>query len=87
MGVTYPVGYTSSEKVDSYLGRSGMERFRVPQMVVIDRAGVIRTQSPGRGDPNLENENYLRNLIDSLLKEGAPAGNRKKTTSPRKKTN
>jgi len=84
LGVSYPVGYTSSEKVDSYLGRSAMERFRVPQMVVIDRAGVIRAQSLGKGDPNLEDEIYLRNLIDSLLKESAPAGNTKKTTSPKK---
>jgi len=87
LGVTYPVGYTSSEKVDSYLGRSGMERFRVPQMVVIDRAGAIRAQSPAKGDPNLENENYLRKLIDSLLKESAPAGSTKKMTpAPKKKS-
>src|SRR5712692_3596800 len=68
VGVTYPVGYTSSEKVDIYLGRSGKERFRVPQIVVIDRTGVIRAQSRPQGESNLENENYLRNLIDSLLK-------------------
>ncbi len=79
--VSYPVGYTSSEKVDSYLGRSAAERLRVPQIVVIDRAGVIRAQSRPQGESNLENENYLRNLIDSLLKESAPAGNPKKTTS------
>ncbi len=78
--VSYPVGYTSSEKVDSYLGRSGKERFRVPQIVVIDRTGVIRAQSRPQGEVNLENENYLRNLIDHLLKESAPAANTKKTT-------
>ena len=82
--VTYPVGYTSSDKVDSYLGRAAMERFQVPQMVVIDLKGVIRAQSSWKGDPNLENENYLRNLLDSLLKESAPAGNTKKTTPPKK---
>ncbi len=85
-GVTYPVGYTSSEKVDSYLGRVATERFRVPQIVVIDRAGVIRAQSRPVGELNLEGESYLRNLIDTLLKEGAPAGNMKKTASPPKKT-
>ncbi len=82
-GVTYPVGYTSSDKVDNYLGRAVTERFQVPQMVVIDRAGVIRAQSPGKGDPKLENESDLRELINSLLKEKTPAGNTKKTPSAR----
>jgi thiol-disulfide isomerase/thioredoxin len=84
--VTYPVGYTSSDKVDSYLGRSAMERLRVPQIVVIDRAGVIRAQSRPAGESNLEDENYLRHLIDTLLRERAPTGNTKKTASPPKKT-
>ncbi len=78
--LNYPVGYTSSEKVDSYLGRSGKERFRVPQIVVIDRTGVIRAQSRPQGETNLENESYLRNLIDSLLKPTAPPANPNKTT-------
>jgi peroxiredoxin len=69
--ISYPVGYVSSDKVDGYLGRSGTERFRVPQIVVIDRKGVIRAQSRPVGERNLEDENYLRNLIDSLLKESA----------------
>lgn len=71
LAISYPVGYISSDKVDSYLGRSGTERFRVPQVVVIDRKGVIRAQSRPVGEKNLEDENYLRNLIDSLLKERA----------------
>ena len=72
-GVTWLMGYSSPEAVDSYLGRSLMERLMVPQIVVIDREGVVRAQSGPRGDPNLENETYLHNLIESLLKEGAPA--------------
>jgi hypothetical protein len=51
--------------VDSYLGRSVMERLMVPQIVVIDRQGVIRAQS----DRNLEEEGYLRTLIEKLLRE------------------
>lgn len=69
LGVTYPVGYASSDKVDSYLGRRPLERLRVPQIVVIDRKGIIRAQSVQNGEKNLEDENYLRNLIDGLLKE------------------
>ena len=69
LAITYPVGYVSSEKVDAYLGRTGDERFRVPQIVVIDRKGIIRAQSQPTGEKKLEDENYLRNLIDGLLKE------------------
>jgi cytochrome c biogenesis protein CcmG/thiol:disulfide interchange protein DsbE len=69
--VTYTVGYTSSDKVDSYLGRSVMERFQVPQIVVIDRSGVIRAQSSANGDMTLENMTSLHRLIDGLLKESA----------------
>jgi len=67
--VTYPVGYSSPQAVDTYLGRSAMERLMVPQIVVIDRQGVIRAQGGPKGDPNLEDENYLRTLIESLLRE------------------
>lgn len=70
LAVSYPVGYTSSDKVDSYLGREANQRFRVPQIVIIDRKGVIRAQSQPTGEKNLEDESYLRNLIDGLLKEG-----------------
>jgi len=70
--LTYPLGYASKEAVDSYLGRSGNEILNIPQVVVIDRAGMIRATSGGRGgDPALEDENSLRNLIEGLLNEGA----------------
>lgn len=85
--VSYPVGYTSSGKADSYLGRAGTERFQVPQIVVIDRQGVIRAQSRPVRELNLEDESYLRNLIQSLLKEAPPAGDTKKRASPGKKVN
>ena len=70
--LTYPLGYAQKEAVDSYLGRSGNEILNIPQVVVIDRAGMIRATSGGRGgDPALEDENSLRNLIEGLLHEGA----------------
>jgi hypothetical protein len=77
--LNYPVGYATSDKVDSYLGRGMTERFQVPQIVIIDRAGVIRAQSLPVGEVNLLDESYLRTLIDGLLKEGSPAGNTEKT--------
>lgn len=69
----YPVGYTTSDKVDAYLGRGARDRFELPQLVVIDRAGVIRAQSLPVKEVDLEDETYLRNLINALLKEDAPA--------------
>lgn len=75
--LTYPLGYASKGAVDSYLGRSGNEVLNIPQVVVIDRTGMIRATSGGRGgDPALEDENSLRTLIEGLLNEGA-AGRKK----------
>jgi peroxiredoxin len=66
----YPVGYASKVDVDTYLSRTENEVLNIPQVVVIDRRGIIRTTSGGRGgNPQLESEDGLRRLIDSLLQE------------------
>jgi peroxiredoxin len=71
--LTFPVGYANLDKVDSYFARESNETLNIPQIVVIDRAGVIRAQSGKKGgSPTLENESSLRSLIDSLLKEESP---------------
>lgn len=70
----YPVGYASKTAVDTYLGRTGNQILSIPQIVVIDRAGMIRAASGTRVDPTLEDENSLRTLLDSLLKESPPPG-------------
>ena len=70
--LSYPVGYTSSGNVDEYLGRTGAERFQVPQIVVIDREGVIRAQSRPIGETTLEGEAYLHNLVETLVGKSAP---------------
>jgi peroxiredoxin len=74
--LTYPVGYTNKEEVDRYLSREQRDMLRIPQVVIIDRAGTIRAQT-GVDNLNLENEAYLRTMIDGLLKEGAPASKKK----------
>jgi peroxiredoxin len=80
--LAYPVGYTTSAKVDGYLGRTGNEILSIPQVVVIDRSGTIRATSGGRrGDPKLEDESYLRNLLDGLLKEESPTTPAKKSAA------
>jgi len=70
--IDYPVGYSTSGEVDRYLGRAAGDRFQVPQMVVIDREGVIRAQSLPTGEADLTDETYLRNLVRWLLEESAP---------------
>jgi len=70
-GINFPVGYASPDTVMSYLGVSLADRYVYPEVVVVDRKGIIRAQSPSTGDPNLQEEKYLRNLIEGLLKEGA----------------
>jgi peroxiredoxin len=71
--LTYPVGYSTKEDVDTYLGRTRNEILNIPQVVVIDRKGVIRAISGGAGgDPKLEDENSLRSLIDTLLDQEGP---------------
>ena len=48
-------------------------------MIVIDRAGMIRAQSGGYdGNLKLEDESYLRALLDGLLKENVSANAAKK---------
>jgi Redoxin len=70
----YPVGYANKDRVDQYLERDEMEILRIPQVVVIDREGIIRAQSGGRdGNEQLEQENYLRALIGDLLNSNARA--------------
>ncbi len=70
----FPVGYAGTDDVDSYLARGKDDVLNIPQVVVIDRAGMIRAQSGLKpGDPKLENADSLRTLLESLLKESPPA--------------
>ena len=75
--LSYPVGYTDKDAVDRYLGRQPKEMLRIPQVVIIDRNGMIRAQT-GINDTQLESETYLRFFLNNLLKEGAPANSAKK---------
>jgi peroxiredoxin len=90
--VGYRVGFSAEEPVVRYLGLSVMDRYVVPQVVVIDKNGMIRAQTEplGNESPSLKSEPALRSLIESLLKEGGPVTSNsaaKKTTAAAKKTN
>ena len=74
IGIDFPVGYSDWDPIMSYLGFTVMDRPVVPLIVVIDKKGVIRAQSPPQGDPNLQDEAKLKAMIENLLAEGgAPA--------------
>ncbi len=82
--LAYPLGYTSAAKVDNFLGRTVNEVLSIPQVVVIDRFGTIRATSGGRrADAKLEDERYLRDLIDALLRETSPSTSHEEKSRPR----
>src|SRR5215831_17931044 len=65
--LTYPVGYAHKADVDNFLDRKPREILSIPQIVIIDRDGMIRAVSGGTGgDPRLEDEASLRALVDEL---------------------
>jgi thiol-disulfide isomerase/thioredoxin len=46
----FPVGFAARDTVMSYLGISVMDRFVVPQVVIVDRRGNVRAQSEFMGE-------------------------------------
>ena len=82
----FPVGVSSRTTVFNYLGLSELERIGVPQIVVIDRKGVIREQSSSEGGGPLGSPEHLKPLIESLLAEGAPAKSPAKSSDTQKTT-
>jgi thiol-disulfide isomerase/thioredoxin len=68
---SFPVGYDAHEPILAFLGDSVMDRMGFPQVVVVDKKGVIRAQSEPPGTAALQDEHYLTMLVDNLLKEGA----------------
>src|SRR5262249_13240489 len=71
--VGFQVGYATRDQVVSYLGLSVLDRWVVPQVAIIDKKGNIVQQSAATGTPELQDEAYLRNYLDKLVKErGAP---------------
>jgi peroxiredoxin len=77
--LSYPVGYAQKTSVDAYLGRSGKDLLAIPQIIVIDRMGVIRAATGGQTNPILEDAGALRTLLQPLLKESPPPDKKSKT--------
>ena len=82
--LAFPVGYADKEDVDRFLSRGQGDILNIPQVIIIDRAGMIRAQSGNRpGDPALEDIDALRARLDALLKQKAPTTSPAKTASSR----
>jgi hypothetical protein len=77
----YPVGFNEHNEAVEYLQHPVMFRMMMPQVVVIDRKGMIRAQLAGDDKFFAETaqEKNLRELLEPLLKEGvAQAAHRKR---------
>jgi thiol-disulfide isomerase/thioredoxin len=65
--VAFPVGYVSRDQMLAFMGFSITERFVVPQLILIDRKGVIHYQTPPLGDEHATQEDVVRQRIEELL--------------------
>lgn len=65
----FPVGWTPREQMLAFAGFSVMNRFVVPQLVLIDRKGMIRFQTPPLGDPLAMQEATMKQRVEDLLAE------------------
>lgn len=69
---SFPVGVApTKESVLRFLGLSVLEGYGVPQLVVIDKKGVIRAQTPPRpsGVATIATESVMRDMVNKLLAE------------------
>ena len=80
----FPVGSNRRDAVLEFLQHPMAARLLMPQLVFIDRLGMMRAQYAG-DDPFLDETKADANLgakIDELLKTGAPAAAKKSKTQP-----
>ncbi len=71
----YPVGWGTTASVMAYLQRPVTDQrpMYVPQMVFLDRGGVIRAQFPGEDPFFLNAPANIRAQLEKMLKSAAPA--------------
>jgi len=73
--VNFPIGWTSKEQMLSFMGFS-TPYYVVPQLVLIDRRGEIRYQTPQRESEDwdkLMKEDVVRQHVKELLAQSASA--------------
>jgi peroxiredoxin len=82
--IGFPVGFATRDQVVSYLGLSVLDRWVVPEVAIIDKKGNIVAQSAPTGTPELQDETYLRNFLDKLVKDSATSSSGAPAKSPAK---
>jgi len=82
----FPVGFAPRTAVESYLEHPVMFKMMMPQVVVIDRQGVIRAQLAGDDKffDRANQEKNFRELLVPILKEGSAHEGRKRTAAKKK---
>jgi peroxiredoxin len=65
--LSFPVGSTNRDEVKKYLQYDDKTPWFVPQVLLIDRKGVIQEQSVAKGSEELQTEDSLRKKIEALL--------------------
>jgi thiol-disulfide isomerase/thioredoxin len=71
---SFPVGYAARQTVLDYLQLTDKIPWNYPQIVVIDRKGMIVAQSEPKGSLDLQEEIPLRKHITDLLGSGKKSG-------------
>ena len=82
--VGFPVGWTKSDQMLSFMGFSMMDRYVVPQLVLIDRKGVIHYQTPPQGEEHSMLESTIRERIEELLNLGNSSTTKRATPNAAK---
>ncbi len=95
LGLTFPVGWGNRDEVVSFLQFPLIQPMYVPQMVLVDRKGMIRAQySPDPTKPSdpagqflSDLDKNLRTQVEALLKEPGPGATRRtRSAKPRAAT-
>ena len=82
--LTYPIGHSHRDAAMQFLAHPVMMSMLMPQLVVIDRKGIIRHQFPG-GDKFFDNEEKnLREVLLPLLKAGGGTAATPTSAAPKK---
>jgi len=82
---SFPVGFSSRSVVEEYLQHPSIFVMMMPQLVFIDRQGVIWAQYAGNDKFFAEDQDkHIREQIEALLKEAPAATHKKRTAAPKK---
>ena len=84
LDLKHPVGYSFQEQVYSFVQVDPGYAVHVPQLVFIDRKGMIRNQSAIRGDAETAKEENVRKWIELLV--GEPGGSPRKPAAAKTKS-